>query len=52
MLRKSNAANLNNITIGHRENLSCPCPTHQTAQIDNYKLTWVWPFRWLLVVYK
>jgi 2-polyprenyl-3-methyl-5-hydroxy-6-metoxy-1,4-benzoquinol methylase len=22
------------------------------AQIDNYKLTWVWPFRWLLVIYK
>jgi 2-polyprenyl-3-methyl-5-hydroxy-6-metoxy-1,4-benzoquinol methylase len=24
----------------------------KTAQIDNYKLTWVWPFRWLLVIYK
>lgn len=24
----------------------------KNAQIDNYKLTWVWPFRWLLVVYK
>ena len=24
----------------------------QRAQIDNYKLTWVWPFRWLLVIYK
>jgi 2-polyprenyl-3-methyl-5-hydroxy-6-metoxy-1,4-benzoquinol methylase len=22
------------------------------AQINNYKLTWVWPFRWLLVIYK
>ena len=22
------------------------------AQIDNYKLTWIWPFRWLLVIYK
>ncbi|GAB3924679.1 methyltransferase domain-containing protein [Mucilaginibacter myungsuensis] len=24
----------------------------QKAQIDNYKLTWVWPFRWLLVIHK
>jgi len=24
----------------------------KNAQIDNYKLTWVWPFRWLLVIYK
>lgn len=22
------------------------------AQIDNYKLTWVWPFRWLLIIHK
>ena len=22
------------------------------TQIDNYKLTWVWPFRWLLVIHK
>jgi 2-polyprenyl-3-methyl-5-hydroxy-6-metoxy-1,4-benzoquinol methylase len=24
----------------------------KSAQIDNYNLTWVWPFRWLLVVHK
>jgi 2-polyprenyl-3-methyl-5-hydroxy-6-metoxy-1,4-benzoquinol methylase len=24
----------------------------KAAQIDNYNLTWVWPFRWLLVVHK
>lgn len=24
----------------------------KAAQIDNYKLTWVWPFRWLLVLHK
>ncbi|MES2276957.1 MAG: methyltransferase domain-containing protein [Bacteroidota bacterium] len=24
----------------------------KSAQIDNYNLTWVWPFRWLLVIYK
>jgi 2-polyprenyl-3-methyl-5-hydroxy-6-metoxy-1,4-benzoquinol methylase len=24
----------------------------RAAQIDNYNLTWVWPFRWLLVVHK
>jgi len=24
----------------------------QTAGIVNYNLTWVWPFRWLLIIYK
>ena len=22
------------------------------AHINNYKLTWIWPFRWLLIIYK
>jgi len=22
------------------------------AQINNYKLTWIWPFRWLLIIHK
>lgn len=24
----------------------------KSSQIDNFKLTWIWPFRWLLVIYK
>jgi hypothetical protein len=24
----------------------------KNAEIDNYNLTWHWPFRWQLIVYK